>query len=173
MDKEQQIRAAGMQAAATFMSGSNADPFNLLFVANFSSVFIEHGWDAAIAQVKGEPVPAAPAGPQAAALVEQTTKPVEAVQPSGGPVSYDKPVAETSLPAEAASSLPKAQEQAFSRIEGIKKDRVRQIMKEAAMAKAAAHKSRIFDDAEAAGLLQYTVVHNGKNMTLETYLGSV
>lgn len=77
------------------------------------------------------------------------------------------------IPLTARTAANPQQEGARRMIEKTRKARVDSIMNEASVAKVRAHKQRLADDADDAGLNEYPVVVDDETMTLGAYLASL
>lgn len=158
------------------MAPMQPSPADYVAVAEVVEAFIRDGKAAAFALT----VPVAEDAPHP--MPEPEPEPVRQVV-----VEDIRPVQDAPLPEESVAEpepegrvlqmvsrpvSPKQQE-ARQLIERKKKDRVDAIVAEASVAKVKAHKERLLNDAEDAGLSNYPVVINGSAMTLGSYLGSL
>lgn len=176
---DQEIRAAAAQAAATLMAPMQPMPADFVAVAEVVEAFIRDGKEAAFALTVPVDAPAQPPAPEPEPPAQASQAPVEDVRPiqdvappeDSTPAPQPEPEAQVIQMVGRVAS-PKQQE-ARSIIERKKKERVDSIVAEASVAKVKAHKQRLLDDAEGAGLSDYPVVIKGSTMTLGTYLGSL
>lgn len=171
---DQQIRAAAAQAAATLMAPMQPSPADYVAVAEVVEAFIRDGKAAAFALTvpvaEDAPHPMPEPEPVRQVVVEDI-RPVQDAPPLEEPVAEPEPEGRV-LQMVGRPVSPKQQE-ARQLIERKKKDRVDAIVAEASVAKVKAHKERLLNDAEDAGLSNYPVVINGSAMTLGSYLGSL
>jgi hypothetical protein len=186
VNPDQQIRAAAVQTVATLMAGSDpaTPPADVIAAAVVVTAFIEHGADAALALC----FPAAPETPTA--LVTPVPAPTSlsvaapvAPKPSGhSPLG--RPMENVELPDEPepqqeATVIPLAargetnpkQAQARRRIEEVRFTGAMSIYNEFQSAKALAHKNKLRDKAEDAGLLDFVLTIGDETKTLGAYLG--
>lgn len=175
---DQEIRAAAAQAAATLMAPMQPSPADYVAVAEVVEAFIRDGKEAAfaltvpVAEDAPPPMPEPVPDPEPVRqVVVEDIRPVQDAPPPEGPVAEPEPEGRV-LQMVGRPVSPKQQE-ARQLIERKKKDRVDAIVAEASVAKVKAHKERLLNDAEDAGLSNYPVVINGSAMTLGSYLGSL
>lgn len=171
---DQEIRAAAAQAAATLMAPMQPSPADYVAVAEVVEAFIRDGKEAAFALTVPVAEDAPPPMPEPEPVRQVV---VEGIRPVQDPPPPEEPVAEPEPEGRVLQMVsrpvsPKQQE-ARQLIERKKKDRVDAIVAEASVAKVKAHKERLLNDAEDAGLSNYPVVINGSAMTLGSYLGSL
>ncbi len=156
-------------------------PTDFLAVAEVIEAYIGHGRDYAFAAHLAMEAPAEPpvqeeqpeAEPEQAPVVEAPEEPripaaVQEPEPTAEPERHAEVI---SLPARSEMSAKQAGAIGF--IEKNRKARVNAIMNEASVAKIKAHKQRLYDDAEDAGLLEYPVVVDEVTTTVGAYLGSL
>jgi len=174
---DQEIRAAAAQAAATLMAPMQPMPADFVAVAEVVEAFIRDGKEAAFALTVPVDAPAQLPAPdpeppaQVGQVPVEDAPPVQDATPPEEPSPAPEPEAQVIQMVGRVAS-PKQQE-ARSIIERKKKERVDSIVAEASVAKVKAHKQRLLDDAEGAGLADYPVIIKGSTMTLGTYLGSL
>jgi hypothetical protein len=172
---DQEIRAAAAQAAATLMAPMHPLPADYVAVAEVVEAFIRDGKEAAFAltvPLTEELPPAAPEPPEPVRQVAvEDMRPAQEVAPLEEPA--DEPEPEAQVIQMVGRSVSPKQQEARQIIERKKKDRVEAIVAEASVAKVKAHKERLLNEAEDAGLAGYPVVIKGSAMTLGTYLGSL
>lgn len=176
---DQEIRAAAAQAAATLMAPMQPMPADFVAVAEVVEAFIRDGKEAAFALTVPVDVPEQTPAPEPEPPAPVRQIPVEGIRPVQDAAPLEEPAPAPQPEPEARviqmvgrAATPKQQE-ARSIIERKKKERVDSIVAEASVAKVKAHKQRLLDDAEGAGLSDYPVVIKGSTMTLGTYLGSL
>ncbi|AXH66246.1 hypothetical protein SEA_SATIS_85 [Streptomyces phage Satis] len=177
MNDEQYIRAMAAQAAASLLAPVSPAPEDYFAVASSIATFIEHGSEAALTKALDD--------------MARKREAVEAAVPAPAPVIEPQPVVD--VVAEVAAEPPKEEPQAKviqlgSRqeppekqtaarlsIEKIRKERVNNLMGQASVAKAKVHKQRLVDEAQEAGLDEYTVIPPGATepTTLGAYLASL
>lgn len=170
---DQEIRAAAAQAAATLMAPMQPSPADYVAVAEVVEAFIRDGKAAAFALTVPfsdelpAPDPAVPpvATEQPHAVQEEQI--VEEAPPE------PEPERQADVIQMAGRAVSPKQQEARQIIERKKKDRVDSIVAQASMAKVRAHKQRLYDEAEDAGLSEYPVLINNSPMTLGSYLGSL
>lgn len=172
---DQEIRAAAAQAAATLMAPMQPNPADYVAVAEVVEAFIRDGKGAAFALTIPESAPASEPQPPAPAhpVAVEDVRPTEDVTLPEEPVYVPEPEPEAQVIQMMGRTASPKQQEARSIIERKKKERVDSIVAEASVAKVKAHKQRLFDDAEEAGLSSYPVVINGSTMTLGAYLDSL
>jgi len=158
------------------MAPMQPSPADYVAVAEVVEAFIRDGKEAAfaltvpVAEDAPPPMPEPEPEPVRQVVVEGI-RPVQDAPPPEEPVAEPEPEGRV-LQMVGRPVSPKQQE-ARQLIERKKKDRVDAIVAEASVAKVKAHKERLLNDAEDAGLSNYPVVINGSAMTLGSYLGSL
>ena len=171
MNPDQQIRAAAAQAAATLMAPVQPLPADYVAVAEVVEAFIRDGKQAAFAicfTEQPQELPAA-APEQAAPVAAPEPPPAPAAEPEP---ENRQPDAEV-IPLAARGKTSVKQETASKIVRDTKRKRVDSIVAEASMAKVKAHKERLINDADDAGLSDYAIVIEGKPTTLGAYLESL
>ena len=170
MNHEQQIRAAAAQAAATLMAPVQPLPADYVAVAEVVEAFIRDGKEAAFALCFAgqEQVPPAAAPEQVVPV---------AMEPPPAPVIEQEPEDQQAdaevIPLAARGKTSAKQEVASKIVRDTKRKRVESIVAEAGMAKVKAHKERLINDADDAGLSDYAIIIEGKPTTLGAYLESL
>lgn len=167
---DQEIRAAAAQAAATLMAPMQPMPADFVAVAEVVEAFIRDGKEAAFALTVPVDVPEHAPVRQ---IPVEGIRPVQDAAPLEEPAPAPQPEPEARVIQMVGRAATPKQQEARSIIERKKKERVDSIVAEASVAKVKAHKQRLLDDAEGAGLSDYPVVIKGSTMTLGTYLGSL
>lgn len=178
MNPDQQIRAAAVQTVATLMAGSDpaTPPADLIAAAVVVAAFIEHGRDAAFTlclpvepEAPAAPVPAPTPPPMAApAAPKASGRPMENVELPGEPEPQREA---TVIPLAARGETNPKQAQARRRIEEIRFTGAMSLYNEFQSAKALAHKNKLRDKAEEAGLLDFVLTIGSETKTLGAYLG--
>jgi hypothetical protein len=178
----EQIRAAAAQAAAILMAPVQPHPADFLATAEVIETYIASGRNAAFAahlqmaetiellvqpeepQAEPELAPVIESAPQDFPAAPVTQRPELAAVP-------ERHADVISLPSRGEMSSKQAG--ALDFIEKNRKARVKAIMNEASVAKIKAHKERLLDAAEEAGLLEYPVVVDRVTTTVGAYLRSL
>lgn len=167
MNPDQQIRAAAAQAAATLMAPVQPLPADYVAVAEVVEAFIRDGKQAAFALCFTEQPQELPAAAPEQAAPEPP--PAPAAEPEPEDQQSDAEV----IPLAARGKTSAKQETASKIVRDTKRKRVDSIVAEASMAKVKAHKERLINDADDAGLSDYAIVIEGKPTTLGAYLESL
>lgn len=197
MTPEQEIRAAAVQAAATFCGPLKSSFEDVQYVAGIFAVHITDGPEAALrlheaSQPPAEPASAPEAPTTAVKNVElREERPVEDVEVFFEPdplnvtqaaeedvdTAPEVPVLEGPpadvIPITARGAVPQAQNSARRKIEKMRHERAVKILNLAATAKAIEHKRRLADEAEEAGLFEYRMEIDGQVRELGPYLASL
>lgn len=156
------------------MAPMQPSPADYVAVAEVVEAFIRDGKEAAFAltvPVAEDAPPPMPEPEPVRQVVVEGIRPVQDAPPPEESVAEPEPEGRV-LQMVGRPVSPKQQE-ARQLIERKKKDRVDAIVAEASVAKVKAHKERLLNDAEDAGLSNYPVVISGSAMTLGSYLGSL
>jgi hypothetical protein len=163
VNADQEVRASAAQAAARLMAPIQPSSQDFIFVADLIAQYISSGRDAALAQCAPQPLPAEPEPVTVHAAEVPVT---EKVATSGE--------AEVFQFADGNKVSPK-QETARRILENTRRTRVASILKQATVAKAQAHRQKLVDEAEEAGLNDYAITHptSGEAMTLGAYLATL
>lgn len=181
----EQIRATAAQAAAILMAPVQPHPADFLATAEVIETYISQGRDAAFAahlgmtgaieaSVRTEAPSQPQEEPELAPVIENVLPEppaLAAVQEVAPVTTPERRTNVISLPARDEMS-PK-QASALSFIEKNRKVRVQAIMNQASVAKVKAHKERLLDEAEEAGLLEYPVLVDKTTTTVGAYLRSL
>lgn len=196
MDREQEIRAAGIQAAAAFCApisyvndGQVPGIEDVLFVADVFASYIQGGWQTAL-QVHGEgrreePLPLVQDVELRETGTEPTAGPGEPHRPpspiSLAPATPSEPEPSSELPTSIADIIPleargapsKVQLGARRAIERGKAQRAERILAVARVAKTEEHRDRVLEDLKSSGLEGFEVEVNGVPQELGSYLPSL
>ena len=181
----EQIRAAAAQAAAILMAPVQPHPADFLATAEVIETYIASGRDAAFAAhlqmsetiellAQPEEPRLVQAEPELAPVIENAPQEIPAppvVQKPELAAVPERHADVISLPSRGEMSSKQAG--ALDFIEKNRKARVKAIMNEASVAKIKAHKERLLDAAEEAGLLEYPVLVDKATTTVGAYLRSL
>jgi hypothetical protein len=183
VDDEQYIRALAAQAAASLLAPVTPHPEDFFAVADSIATFITGGSQEALSVALDgmarkrdaadqpaqapliEPAPPLAVPEPVVDVVAEVTAEPPAVESAGAKVLQFGSAQEPSVKQTAARL----------QIEKIRKERVTNLMNQASVAKAKIHKQKLVDEAEEAGLNEYTVVPPGAKepTTLGLYLASL
>lgn len=174
MNDEQYIRALAAQAAASLLAPVTPQPEDFFAVADSIAIFIAQGSQEALTV-------ALDGMARKSAVAEEPVQQPIVAQPIVdvvAEVSEEAPVEDQGAKVIQLGSReepPEKQTAARLSIEKIRKERVNNIMGQASVAKAKVHKQRLVDEAQDAGLNEYTVIPPGATepTTLGAYLASL
>lgn len=179
MNCEQEIRAAAAQAVAAMCATPPSLIADFVLMAEVVEAYIRDGRAAALdfclAETPQEEAPA-PGAVQADVPAPLTQVPPEVPPPApeeATPPSSEPQQDADVIPLAARGAVSPKQEKARRIIEKRRKERVDSLVAQATVAKARAHKQRLYDEAEESQLLGYDLVINGEPTTLGTYLSSL
>lgn len=193
MTPEQEIRAAAVQAAASFCAPigsagqSIPDMEDVLFVADVFKGYVENGWEAALqiyatsakqqVSQSGQDVELREQHPVQDVQLPQaeapTQQPLTPSAPATDVVPEIEPPSADVIPIEARGVVTKKQVKSRTYLDKIKAKRAEGIAKMAKVAKTEEHKERLREDAQESGLLDFPVRINGQDIELGRYLASL
>lgn len=170
-----EIRAAAAQAAGQYMGAMGGGAFeDFLFSADMVEAYIRHGSDAALKHYQDTVAAQKAAGVVTEEeLREPSTggKRAEVVDaPVASPPAEVKPA---EVPAAVQRATPPKQDAARRIIEKGVHDRAMGLVRQAKVAKVAAHKKKLIEDADNSGLSDHVVTIDDKPIRLGDYLRSL